>query len=305
MVERKSIHDCIRSNKRKSVFFVALLALLLTAFCAALSSFFPPEEQGAVIFISLIFVAVYILFGYFKGSAAIMALSGAKEADPKSERQLYNVVEEMAIAGGLPMPKVYIMEEEAPNAFATGRNPKDSAVAVTRGLLMKLNRYELQGVIAHELSHVRHYDILFSTLVCFMVGAVAMIARFAWRFMLFGSGRRSSSRKAGQGQALILIAALALMIFAPILSTIVQLAISREREYLADAGAVSLTRNPEGLARALEKIAADPGEVKAASGATRALFISEPFKKSFFGADSLFSTHPPIAKRVARLRAMS
>lgn len=305
MAERKSIQDCISSNKRKSFFFVALLAILLTGFCAALSAFFPPEEQGAVVIISLICVAAYILFGYFKGSAAIMALSGAKEADPKSERQLYNVVEEMAIAGGLPMPKVYIMEEEAPNAFATGRNPKDSAVAVTRGLLMKLNRYELQGVIAHELSHVRHYDILFSTLVCFMVGAVAMIARFAWRLLIFGGGRRSSSRKAGQGQGLILIVCLALMIFAPILSTIVQLAISREREYLADAGAVALTRNPEGLARALEKIAADPGEVKAASGATRALFISEPFKKSFFGADSLFATHPPIAKRVARLRAMS
>jgi len=305
MAERKSIQDCISSNKRKSFFFVALLAILLTGFCAALSAFFPPEEQGAVVVISLICVAAYILFGYFKGSAAIMALSGAKEADPKSERLLYNVVEEMAIAGGLPMPKVYIMEEEAPNAFATGRNPKDSAVAVTRGLLMKLNRYELQGVIAHELSHVRHYDILFSTLVCFMVGAVAMIARFAWRLLIFGGGRRSSSRKAGQGQGLILIVCLALMIFAPILSTIVQLAISREREYLADAGAVALTRNPEGLARALEKIAADPGEVKAASGATRALFISEPFKKSFFGADSLFATHPPIAKRVARLRAMS
>lgn len=305
MAERKSIQDCISSNKRKSFFFVALLAILLTGFCAALSAFFPPEEQGAVVVISLICVAAYILFGYFKGSAAIMALSGAKEADPKSERLLYNVVEEMAIAGGLPMPKVYIMEEEAPNAFATGSNPKDSAVAVTRGLLMKLNRYELQGVIAHELSHVRHYDILFSTLVCFMVGAVAMIARFAWRLLIFGGGRRSSSRKAGQGQGLILIVCLALMIFAPILSTIVQLAISREREYLADAGAVALTRNPEGLARALEKIAADPGEVKAASGATRALFISEPFKKSFFGADSLFATHPPIAKRVARLRAMS
>ena len=305
MAERKSIQDCISSNKRKSFFFVALLAILLTGFCAALSAFFPPEEQGAVVVISLICVAAYILFGYFKGSAAIMALSGAKEADPKSERLLYNVVEEMTIAGGLPMPKVYIMEEEAPNAFATGRNPKDSAVAVTRGLLMKLNRYELQGVIAHELSHVRHYDILFSTLVCFMVGAVAMIARFAWRLLIFGGGRRSSSRKAGQGQGLILIVCLALMIFAPILSTIVQLAISREREYLADAGAVALTRNPEGLARALEKIAADPGEVKAASGATRALFISEPFKKSFFGADSLFATHPPIAKRVARLRAMS
>ena len=164
MAERKSIQDCISSNKRKSFFFVALLAILLTGFCAALSAFFPSEEQGAVVVISLICVAAYILFGYFKGSAAIMALSGAKEADPKSERLLYNVVEEMAIAGGLPMPKVYIMEEEAPNAFATGRNPKDSAVAVTRGLLMKLNRYELQGVIAHELSHVRHYDILFSTL---------------------------------------------------------------------------------------------------------------------------------------------
>lgn len=305
MAERKSIRDCIAANKRKSVFFVALLAILLTAFCLALSALFPPEEQGFIIFLSLVFVAVYILFGYFKGSAAVMALSGAREADPKVEKQLYNVVEEMTIAGGLPMPKVYIMEEAAPNAFATGRNPKDSAVAVTRGLLQKLNRDELQGVIAHELSHIRHYDILFSTLVCVLVGAVAMIARFAWRFMLFGGSRRSSSRKAGQGQALILVLCLALMIFAPILSTIVQLAISREREYLADAGAVSLTRNPEGLARALEKIAGDPGEVKGASGATRALYIAEPFKKSFFSADSLFSTHPPIAKRVARLRAMS
>ncbi|MBR5624285.1 M48 family metallopeptidase [bacterium] len=304
MAERKSIHDCIAANKRKSVFFVALLAILLTAFCLALSAFFPPEEQGFIVFLSLIFVAVYILFGYFQGSAAIMALSGAKEADPRVEKQLYNVVEEMTIAGGLPMPKVYIMEEAAPNAFATGRNPKDSAVAVTRGLLQKLNRDELQGVIAHELSHIRHYDILFSTLVCVLVGAVAMIARFAWRFMIFGGSRKSSSRKGG-GQGLVIILALALMIFAPILSTIVQLAISREREYLADAGAVSLTRNPEGLARALEKIAGDPGEVKGASGATRALYIAEPFKKSFFSADSLFSTHPPIEKRVARLRAMS
>ena len=304
MAERKSIHDSIAANKRKSVFFVILLAILLTAFCFVLSAFFSPENQGFVLVISLICVVVYILFGYFKGSAAIMALSGAREADPRVEKQLYNVVEEMVIAGGLPMPKVYIMEEEAPNAFATGRNPKNSAVAVTRGLLLKLNRDELQGVIAHELSHIRHYDILFSTLVCVLVGAVAMIARFAWRFFIFGGSRRSSSKKGGQGQALILVLCLALMIFAPILSTIVQMAISREREYMADAGAASLTRNPEGLACALEKIASDPGEVKGASGATKALYIADPFKKSFFSADSLFSTHPPIAKRIARLRAM-
>lgn len=310
MPERKDLFQCIAANKCKSVLLVGLLGGLLLALAGTFSYAYGGQDWPFFFVFSGGLALTYILIGYFAGGDALMALSGAREADPEKERQLYNVVEEMTIAGGLPMPKVYVMEEEeSPNAFATGRNPSNSAVAVTRGLLRRLNREELQGVIAHELSHVGNYDILFSTLVCFLVGAIAILARFFSRMLFFGGGRsrsRSSSGKSGgNGQAIIMLVALVLMVLAPFISVLVQFAISREREYLADATAAKLTRNPEGLARALEKIAADDGAVEAASGATKALFIANPMKKGASGEDaSLFATHPPIRERIARLRAM-
>ena len=297
MEKTVNIKACIAANKRKSVFLVALLALGLCGLAFACSASLAPEDGEVFLLFSLIFIVGYLLFGYFKGSAAVTALSGAKEADPKEYRQLYNIVEELTIAAGLPMPKVYVMEEEAPNAFASGRNPENSAVTVTKGLLQKLNREELEGVLAHELSHIQNYDILFTTLVCVLVGLFALLGRFFWRFLFFGGRRRSSGKN--NGQAIFLLIAVVLLLLSPLLSALVQMAVSREREYLADASGANLTKNPEGLARALEKIALDPNYVKGASPATSALYISNPLKSK-----ELFSTHPPTELRIARLRAM-
>ena len=203
------------------------------------------------------------------------------------------------------MPAVYIIDDSAPNAFATGRNPEHSSIAVTQGLLDKMNRDELQGVIAHEMSHVRNYDILFATLVGVMVGAIALMADFFLRWSFFGGSRRSSNDNSGIFGIIMLVVALVLAILAPIAARMVQLAISRKREYLADASAVELTRNPNGLANALQKIADDTEELEVANRATAHLYIAQPIKKFEKKSRGLFDTHPPIQERIAILQAMA
>jgi heat shock protein HtpX len=229
-------------------------------------------------------------------------MSRAREIRKEDDPQLFNVVEEMSIAAGTPMPKVYVIDDTAPNAFATGRDPEHAVVAITTGLLQKLKREELQGVMAHELSHVQNRDILFSMMVGIMVGSIVMISDFFLRSMLWGGGRRRDNEKGGGG--LLIILALALAILAPIFARILQLAISRQREYLADASAVMLTRYPEGLASALEKIAGDREVLEVANRGTQHLYIVNPIKPFEERAKSLLSTHPPLAERVARIRAM-
>jgi heat shock protein HtpX len=221
--------------------------------------------------------------------------------DRKQNPYLANVVEGLAIAAGVPPPKTYIIEDSAPNAFATGRNPESSAVAVTTGLLDKLNRLELEGVIAHEMSHVRNYDIRYATFVVILVGTVALLSDWMRRSFFF-RGRRG--RKSGAGGGIIVLIALLLAILAPIVAQLIRLAISRQREYLADANGALLTRYPEGLASALEKISKDKEPLEVANKATANLYIVNPLLEHRGKLNDLFSTHPPVEDRIKRLRAM-
>jgi heat shock protein HtpX len=302
------MYELISRNKRNSWL---LLAAIFAVACA-LGTIFGMAAGDPNLAVSLTLVAALIafassLFSYFVGPSMIMAVSRAKKIQKSDHPQLWNVVEELSLAAGTPLPEIYIIEDTAPNAFATGRNPKNAKVAITTGLLTKLTRDELQGVMAHELSHVQNYDILFATLVTVLVGMIALLCDFFLRSFRFhgGSSRRSSSSKeSGGGQALVLIIALFLAILAPLAAKLVQLAISRQREYLADASGALLTRYPEGLARALEKIAGDKEVLEAANRATAPLYIVNPIKSFEKRAQGLFSTHPPIEDRIHRLRQM-
>lgn len=249
---------------------------------------------------------VWSLIGYYSGDKMVLAVSGAHQVTHDDEPQLYNVVEEMTIAAGLPQPpRVFVIEEDAPNAFATGRDPQHASIAVTRGLMRRLNREELQGVIAHELSHVRNYDIRFATLVGILVGMIALVADFFLRSTIFGGFGR---RRGGDSGGNIIMFGLAIMlaILAPLAAYTVQFAIARRREFLADASAVELTRNPLGLARALNKIAVDNQPLLHANRATAHLYIANPLKKKKDKErSSAFDTHPPIGRRIALLLAMA
>jgi heat shock protein HtpX len=217
-----------------------------------------------------------------------------------------NVVQEMAIAANIPMPAVYVIDDTAPNAFATGRDPKHASIAITTGLLEKLDREELQGVIGHELSHVRNFDIRFALIVGVMVGAIAILADFFLRFTFWGGGRRSSNREGGgAAQAIIFAIAIVLAILAPIIARFIQLAVSRQREYLADASAVELTRNPYGLERALAKISGDTEVLEVANRGTQHMYFTNPIKKFEERSSNLFSTHPAIVDRINRLRELT
>jgi heat shock protein HtpX len=256
----------------------------------------------------MIAIAVGILSAvgaYFSGDQLVLASSHAKEIGPGDSPQLFNVVNEMAMAAGVPMPRVYIIDDLGPNAFATGRDPEHSSIAITTGLLQKLDREELQGVIGHEMSHVRNYDIRFTLIVGVMVGSIALLAQLFLRYTFWFGGGRNSDNSGSKGFGVImLVIGIILAILAPFFSALVQMAVSRQREYLADASSVALTRNPHGLERALAKIAADPDPVEVANGATQHLYIVNPLKK-LGGNSALFSTHPPIVDRINRLRQLT
>lgn len=256
--------------------------------------------------IVLIFAGIFVTISYYSSSSMVLGISQAREVKHDENPDLYNVVENLCIGSGMPVPKIYIINDTAPNAFATGRDPQHATIAVTSGLLQKLDKLELEGVIAHELSHIKNYDIRLMTLVVVLVGLVALLADFMLRFTFFGSGRRPSNRGRGEGLggALILIIALVAAILAPIAAQLIKLAISRGREYLADSSGALLTRYPEGLARALEKISADKEPLEVANKATEHLYITNPLKGHKSWANNLFSTHPPIDERIRRLRAM-
>jgi heat shock protein HtpX len=256
--------------------------------------------------VGLGFVAA--LVSYFAGSAIVLAASGAKEITAQDNPQLVNVVQEMALAANVPMPRVYLIDDTAPNAFATGRDPKHASVAITVGLLQKLDREELQGVMAHELSHVRNFDIRFSVMVGVLVGSIALIADFFVRFTFWGGGRRGRREGGSEGgglQVVILVVALAFAVLAPIAARLVQMAISRQREYLADASGVELTRNPYGLERALAKIALDQEPLEVANRATQHLYFENPIKGASGKTRDLFATHPPVMDRINRLRELT
>jgi len=248
---------------------------------------------------------IYAFISYFWSDKMVLASSGAQQIQKKDNPELFRIVENLAIGDGIPMPKVYIINDASPNAFATGRDPNHSAVAVTSGILERLNKSELEGVLAHELSHVKNYDTRLLAITAVLVGFISLLTDMFMRSMFWGGFRRDDNED-NRGQLVFFIVALVLMIVAPIIASLIQLAVSRKREFLADASGALLTRYPEALASALEKISGDPRPLRSASNATAHLFIVNPFKgKSLTGSISnLFSTHPPTAERVKILRSM-
>jgi heat shock protein HtpX len=307
--------ELIRANKRNSILLMVLMAvvLLLLGFIIGVG-FFGPEGGFFGLMIATAIWLILALVSFSSGDQILLSASRAQPVTHDIHPQLFNVVEEMKIAAGLPaMPKVYIINDPAPNAFATGRSPKTASVAVTAGLLGRLNRDELQGVVAHEISHIVHRDILYVTLAGIMLGAIVLLSQVFLRGMFYssmmGSRRRYSSggKGGGQAQLVMLIIAIVAAILAPIMAYFLYFALSRKREYLADAGAVRLTRYPEGLASALEKIASDPSpQIAAANKVTAPMYIANPFKRK--GQRKLSdwtSTHPPISERIRILRSIT
>lgn len=302
--------ELIAANRRKSIFIFIGMGLLLILIGFTFGSFYEPESGGFLgIFFALILWAILSMVSYFAGSKILLAVSGAKEVTQDVHPQLYNVVEEMRIAANLPhQPKIYIIADAAPNAFATGIKPENSAIAVTAGLLGTLNRDELQGVVAHEMSHIMNRDVLVMTFAGMMLGAITLMAEVFTRSLWFGGGSRyksKSSDKGGQAQIIILVLAIALAILGPIMAQLLYFAISRKREYLADASAVRLTRYPDGLASALEKISGTNLDLKTANKVTAPMYIINPLKKKGMQISNLSSTHPPITERINILRSMT
>jgi len=257
--------------------------------------------NSVILYIAVIFAVAMSFGSYWWSDKIVLGMSGAKEVKFEDNKELYRLVENLCITAGLPVPKIYIIQDNAPNAFATGRDPEHGVICLTSGIIEKLERSELEGVIAHELSHIGNRDILISTVVVVLVGFTALLADWFRHWAFFG-GRGRDNDRGGQFQMIIIIAAVALSILAPIAAVLMQMAISRKREFLADASGALLTRYPEGLARALEKISADSEKLEAANRATAHLFIANPFKGKKIS--KLFMTHPPIEERVAKLRGM-
>ena len=287
---------------------VVWLGVLLLLLGYLLGLYFFDSGTGGLIF-ALILWVIMSLVAYFQGDSILLAVSGARKIDRADLPRLYNIVEEMKIASGLEaMPSIYVVDDPALNAFATGRDPKKASVTITSGLLQKLNRDELQGVIGHEVSHIKNRDVLLMAMCSVLLGTIVILAWYASRVMLFGGmgrTRRSSSGGGGSGQIIIILVAIALMILAPIMAQLIYLAVSRRREYLADASSALYTRYPEGLASALEKIAASPEQLKSANKATAPMYTVNPFRKRDMAASDLTSTHPPISERIRILRSMA
>ncbi|MBI4412093.1 MAG: M48 family metallopeptidase [Deltaproteobacteria bacterium] len=303
--------ELVRSNKRKSIFLFTgmFLCLVLLGFFAG-AAVDPRDGPFLGLSFAMVLWIVMLLVSYFTGDKIVLKMSGAKEVDHSAHPQLFNIVEEMKIAANLPaMPKIYIIPEEAPNAFATGRNPQRAAIAVTAGLLSRLNRDELQGVIAHEMSHVLNRDILFMTVAGISLGSIVLLSNIFLRGMFYsGSSSRYRSRGGkGGGQAALVFLAIAIVfaVLSPIVARLLYFAISRKREYLADATGVRLTRYPEGLASALEKISRTDLDLPRANKVTAALYIVNPLKKKGMKLSDLTATHPPISERVKILRSLT
>jgi heat shock protein HtpX len=305
-----TFRERIAVNRRNSLILIAAFLAFVAIFGYVIGWAWIGDPVGAIFGLVLAFIVGIVtgLATYYGGDRMVLAASRAKEITHDDAPVLFNVVEEMAIAAGLPMPKVYIIEDSAPNAFATGRDPEHASVAVTSGLLRKLDRDELQGVIAHEISHVGNFDIRYAMLVGVLVGTTVLISDFFLRGLWFGGGRGGGGGGRGGGggyiQLIMVVVAIVLAILAPLFARLLQLSISRQREYLADASAVRLTRNPKGLADALQKISSDREVLEAANRATAHLYIVNPVKRFEKRAKGLFSTHPPIEERIGILRSM-
>jgi len=287
------------TNIRKTYFLITIFLLFIIAIGWIFSYIF---ERPEILIIAAIFAILTSITSYWYSDRIVLYMTRARPIKKEDNPELYRIVENLCITAGLPMPKIYIIEEAQPNAFATGRDPEHSVVAVTRGLLEKLERVELEGVIAHELSHIKNRDMLLQTVVVVLAGMISIACEIFLRSLWWGGGGR---RKREENQLFYLLGLIAI-ILAPIAATLIRLAISRKREFLADASGALLTRYPEGLARALEKIASDPHPMRVASSATAHLFIANPFrgKQKTSWLAKLFMTHPPVEERIKALREM-
>ena len=296
------VEDYIRKNKRETVVICMLMVILLFSVIFAIGLILgaPPIVTMAI---GLPMSLLYIFITYSFSVQSVIAAAGARPANPQNreEKLLIYKVEEMSIAAGLPTPKVYVQDSRDINAFATGHKAEDSIICATTGALQQLNTEELEGVIGHEMSHIKNRDILVMTVTVGVVGAIALIAEIAFRMLFWGGAGRGGGKK-GEGNIIVIIIAVIFIVLAPIFSRLTYLVISRKREYLADAGGAYLTRNPEGLAKALEKIKADIPDDPKGSKTVAPLYITNPFKRAL--RDSIWSTHPPIDERIRRLRSM-
>jgi heat shock protein HtpX len=298
--------EIIRKNQRKSLLLLVLMGIFLILFGYVIGLAIDPYHGGFFgVVVAMVVYFVLLAVAFSSGKSIMLRMSNAREVGPDDYPQLYNVVEEMRLAAGMPaMPKVYVIDDAAPNAFAAGMNPNKSVVAVTTGLLKLMNRDELQGVVAHEISHIVNRDIRYMTLATVMVGTVAILSQLYLRSIMFSGGRRSSSSGKGKGNAVILILSIVLAILAPIVIRLLYLAVSRKREYLADASAARITRYPEGLASALEKIGNSTADLKVADKSMAPMYIANPLKPKGQRLRNLTGTHPPLEERIKILRTM-
>lgn len=298
-----NVYEQVDRNKRRSTIIMVSFVVLITLMAWVLARVL--GYGPGVVGLALIFAGLMSFASYWWSDKIILTISGARPADRKRDFHFFTVTENLSMASQIPMPKLYVIEDSAPNAFATGRDPKHAVVCATRGLLDKLNRSELEGVVAHELSHITNYDTRLMSIVTILVGMVTLLADWFLRGMRFGA--RDQDRKEGNLGAILFLLGIVLVLLSPLIAKLIQLALSRRREFLADAGAVMLTRYPEGLARALEKIAADKEPLEVANKATAHLYIANPLKNrhdriGWFA--SLFNTHPPVEERVKALKEM-
>jgi len=294
-----TIYTHTESNVRKTWVLVSLFFILIIGLGWVASYVF---ENQAILVYAVVFSLVMNVASFWYSDKVILMITRAKPLEKKDNPELYRIIENLCIAAGLPLPRIYITPEAQPNAFATGRNADHAVIAVTQGLLAKLNKQELEGVIAHELSHIGNKDMMLMTMVVVLVGFVSILSDMFLRSMLFGGIRKRDSRGGGQAGAILALAGVVLMVLSPLIAILIQMAISRKREFLADASGALLTRYPEGLARALAKIAADPTPIKNVATATAHLYISSPFRGKSLSA--FFLTHPPIEQRIKALKEM-
>lgn len=303
-----SIHDAIAANRRSTNLlmggFVVLVAVVVFAVGIVLG--LPPDVAGIVAAVGAGISLVIAWLLYRSSDSIVLGISEARQATREKYPELFRTVENLCIGAGLPMPKVYVIQDGAINAFATGRDPKHASIAVTTGLLQKTEKLELEGVIGHELSHIGNYDTRLMMVTAVMVGLIAILVDVMLRMTWYGAGARKRYKGKGEGGAgaILLIGAIVALVLAPIVARLIQLAVSRQREYLADASSALLTRYPAGLAGALEKISHDNDPLDVATKGTAHLFIADPFKGNESSLNSLFKTHPPVEDRIARLRAM-
>ena len=302
------MYSQIEANKRKTNLLIIVFTILIV-FLGWLFKQIYPEFGYAPLIIALTVSVLMSLLSYYQGDKVALISSGAKGPISQQDNPyVYRLVENLCITAGLPMPKIYIIEDEAMNAFATGRDPQHASIALTTGIIKKLENEELEGVIGHELSHIKNYDIRLMMVVVVLVGVISLLADWMIRVQWYGGGRRRSSNDSSSGQLgiIFLVLGIILAILSPLIAQLIKLAISRKREFLADASSALLTRYPEGLVRALEKIAVQAAPLKRANNATAHLYIANPFgAKAKKGLKKLFSTHPPIEERIKALRKMA